>query len=120
MDSSFCEGFHALKRRFGAEQVLLFGKLIMFTMYALRFVTPRPPRALTLAPSPPSTPTPSPRWGLGIAWALWRILTFVKKTAALVALERSKASPQLIKRVKELVAKVDRKPATLRGRLAPA
>ena len=79
MDSSFCSGFHSLKAKYGAETVLLVGKLIMFVV-----------------------------WGLGIAWGMYKLISSVKKTYVLLSLELKKASPALRKRVAKLVDEVDK------------
>lgn len=74
MDSSFCEGFHQMKRDVGADTVLLIGRLIIFIV-----------------------------WGIGIAWACWYLLSFSRKTFKLIGLEREKASSQLRKSVRDML-----------------
>jgi len=72
LDSSFCEGFHRMKREMGADTVLLFGRLIIFVV-----------------------------WGLGLAWACWSLYIFYRKTLRLIELEREQADRKLRQSVKE-------------------
>lgn len=79
IDSSFCSGFHELKRSVRAENVLLIGKLVIFVI-----------------------------WGLGLVWSLAVMYSFITKTNHLLALERAKASRAMLKRVQSALAQFDR------------
>lgn len=79
IDATFCSFFHQLKASWGAENVLLVGKILLFTIWSL---------------------------GLTISCTMFR--SFLSKVAGLLKFQSAKANKKLVNRVKSLIREYDK------------
>jgi hypothetical protein len=79
IDATFCSFFHRLKAEWGAENVLLVGKILLFTI-----------------------------WSLGLTLSCTMFRSFLLKLSGLMKFQSAKANKKLVNRVKSLIREYDK------------